>query len=170
MRIHSFILSLLLLIPLASMARVELHEFDNEQQHQLYKKLSEQLRCLVCQNQNLADSNAELAQDMRQKTYQMVMENKSEDEIIQYWVARYGDFVLYNPPFKYNTLILWLGPFVLFVMAFYFGKKIIQSSNADTHVQEDASKHQLARQLLENSQRQQTQQRHSEPTEDKKKV
>jgi cytochrome c-type biogenesis protein CcmH len=114
------------------LAKVELHDFNTPKQQKLYKKLSEELRCLVCQNQNLADSNAELAQDMRQKTYQMVIEDKSESEIVDYWVTRYGDFVLYNPPFKSSTLILWLGPFLLLILALFFGKKIIQGSKKAT--------------------------------------
>lgn len=119
----------LCLIPASQLlAKVELHEFNTPQQQKLYKKLSEELRCLVCQNQNLADSNAELAQDMRQKTYKMVIEEKSESEIVDYWVTRYGDFVLYNPPFKSSTLILWLGPFFLLILALFFGIKIVQAS------------------------------------------
>jgi len=121
------------LIPINQvLAKVELHDFNSPEQQKLYKKLSEELRCLVCQNQNLADSNAELAQDMRQKTYQMVVENKSETEIVDYWVTRYGDFVLYNPPFKSSTLILWVGPFLLLILALFLGKKIIQGSRKRT--------------------------------------
>jgi cytochrome c-type biogenesis protein CcmH len=114
------------------LAKVELHHFDTPEQQKAYKNLSEELRCLVCQNQNLADSNAELAQDMRQKTYQLVMENKTEAEIVDYWVTRYGDFVLYDPPFKSSTFILWLGPFFLMLLALYFGKKIILSTKTST--------------------------------------
>jgi len=122
--------SLIIINPV--LAKVELHDFNTPQQQKLYKKLSEELRCLVCQNQNLADSNAELAQDMRQKTYQMVIEEKSESEIVDYWVTRYGDFVLYNPPFKSSTLILWVGPFLLLILALYLGKKIIKGNKKDS--------------------------------------
>ncbi len=132
------------------LAKVELHKFENNDQHLLYKKLSEQLRCLVCQNQNLADSNAELAQDMRLKTYQLVVENKSENEIIDYWVTRYGDFVLYNPPFKSSTFILWVGPFALLILALFFGKKIIQRSttSSDSNKNKDKDAHENIRKLL----------------------
>lgn len=126
-----------LLVMTSTFAKVELHKFDNNDQQQLYKKLSDQLRCLVCQNQNLADSNAELAQDMRLKTYQLVVENKSENEIIDYWVTRYGDFVLYNPPFKSSTFILWLGPFFLLIVALYIGKRIIQNSSTRSESSSD---------------------------------
>lgn len=78
-------------------------------------KLSEELRCLVCQNQNIADSNAELAQDLRREIRGMIKEGKSDKEIIDFMVARYGDFVLYRPPVQGNTLLLWIGPITLLV-------------------------------------------------------
>ena len=96
-----------------SYARIEVHQFKNQQQEQRYKKLINELRCLVCQNQNLADSNAELAQDLRKKVYEMVMEDKSNKVIQEYMVDRYGDFVLYRPPFKMRTALLWIGPFII---------------------------------------------------------
>jgi len=78
-------------------------------------KLSEQLRCLVCQNQTIAESNADLALDLRQQIREQIAAGKSDEEIIQYMVNRYGDFVLYKPPFKATTLLLWLGPALLLV-------------------------------------------------------
>jgi len=77
------------------------------------KALAEELRCLVCQNQTIADSNASLALDLRNEIREQVAQGKSDDEIRAYMVARYGDFVLYRPPWKSTTLLLWLGPFVL---------------------------------------------------------
>lgn len=79
------------------------------------KKLETELRCLVCQNQTLADSNADLAGDLRREVRSLAQAGKSDDEIKTYLVARYGDFVLYNPPIKANTLLLWGGPFALLV-------------------------------------------------------
>ncbi len=76
-------------------------------------KLSSELRCLVCQNQTIADSNAELAVDLRKQVREQLKQGKSEQEILDYMVNRYGDFVLYRPPVKAQTLVLWLGPFVL---------------------------------------------------------
>ncbi len=76
-------------------------------------KLSEELRCLVCQNQNIADSNAELAQDLRREIRGMIQAGKSDKEIIDFMVARYGDFVLYRPPVKATTIVLWAGPLLL---------------------------------------------------------
>jgi len=77
------------------------------------KKLETELRCLVCQNQTLADSNADLADDLRREVRELAISGKSDDEIKAYLVARYGDFVLYNPPVKPTTWLLWFGPFVL---------------------------------------------------------
>jgi cytochrome c-type biogenesis protein CcmH len=77
------------------------------------KALASELRCLVCQNQTLADSNAELAVDLRNQIREQLGRGASEREVVDYLVARYGDFVLYRPPFKPATLLLWLGPFLL---------------------------------------------------------
>jgi cytochrome c-type biogenesis protein CcmH len=82
-------------------------------------KLSEELRCLVCQNQNIADSNAELAQDLRREIRTMIGAGKSDKEIIDFMVVRYGDFVLYRPPVKGATLLLWGGPVVLLVLGLF---------------------------------------------------
>ena len=79
------------------------------------KRLETELRCLVCQNQTLADSNAELAEDLRREVRALALAGKSDEEIKAYLVARYGDFVLYNPPLKGTTWLLWGGPFALLV-------------------------------------------------------
>jgi cytochrome c-type biogenesis protein CcmH len=81
------------------------------------RQLEERLRCLVCQNQTLADSNAELAGDLRRQVREQVAAGRSDAQIIDYLVQRYGDFVLYEPPFKSTTALLWIGPFVLLVAA-----------------------------------------------------
>jgi len=77
------------------------------------KHLAVELRCLVCQNQTLADSNAPLAEDLRREVREMIAKNMSDKEIIEFLVSRYGDFVLYRPPLKATTTLLWAGPFVL---------------------------------------------------------
>jgi cytochrome c-type biogenesis protein CcmH len=77
------------------------------------KHLAVELRCLVCQNQTLADSNAPLAEDLRREVREMIAKNMSDQEIIDFLVSRYGDFVLYRPPMKATTTLLWVGPFVL---------------------------------------------------------
>jgi cytochrome c-type biogenesis protein CcmH len=77
------------------------------------KQLAVELRCLVCQNQTLADSNAPLAEDLRREVREMIAKNMTDDQIIEFLVTRYGDFVRYRPPFKVTTWLLWVGPFLL---------------------------------------------------------
>lgn len=87
-----------------------------EQYEPRYKALITELRCLVCQNETLADSNAELAVDLRREIRGMLVDGKSDQEITEFLVARYGDFVLYNPPVKPTTMMLWYGPFALLAL------------------------------------------------------
>ena len=90
--------------------------FMNPEQEARYNELTLELRCLVCQNQNLADSDAPLAQDLRKEIYDMMQAGRSDDEIKMFLVDRYGDFVLYEPPVNSNTLALWLMPAVLLLL------------------------------------------------------
>ncbi|EIJ33847.1 cytochrome c-type biogenesis protein [Thiothrix nivea] len=110
------LLILLLLAPVAAFASIEVHQFQTPTQEALYNEMIAELRCLVCQNQNLADSNSELARDLRGKTYELVMAGSSRDEIIEFMVSRYGDFVLYKPPVKQSTLLLWTGPLLFMLL------------------------------------------------------
>ncbi len=95
-------------------------EFSDSVQEERFKKLVEEIRCLVCQNQSLADSRADLAQDLRQEIYRMVITGDSNEVIVNYLVARYGDFVLYRPPLKPTTYLLWLGPVIFLIFGAYF--------------------------------------------------
>ncbi len=103
--------------PLQATATLESFKFDNAAAEQDFKDLIAELRCLVCQNQSLADSDAELAHDLRAEVYAMVQDGKSDEEIVEFLVARYGDFVLYKPPVKPSTYLLWFGPFALLLLA-----------------------------------------------------
>jgi cytochrome c-type biogenesis protein CcmH len=107
-------------------AKPEVLDFDSEAQEATYKELTEELRCTVCQNQNIADSNAELAADLRRKTYNMVREGKSKAEIKDYMVQRYGNFVLYKPPVTAGTLLLWIGPFLFLLFGGWLLLRFIQ--------------------------------------------
>src|SRR6476661_10547423 len=86
---------------------------EDPQIEQRMKHLTEQLRCLVCQNETLADSRADLAENLRKEIREQIKAGKSDQEIIAFLTQRYGDFVLYNPPVKATTYLLWFGPFVL---------------------------------------------------------
>jgi cytochrome c-type biogenesis protein CcmH len=89
--------------------------------------LSEKLRCLVCQNQSIAESNAELAVDLRRQINEQIAAGRSDGEIVDFMVQRYGDFVLYRPPFKASTVLLWLGPALLLVLGFLTLRRVLRS-------------------------------------------
>jgi cytochrome c-type biogenesis protein CcmH len=88
--------------------------------------LAAELRCLVCQNQTLADSNAPLAVDLRNQIREQIAAGKSEQDVLDFMVARYGDFVLYRPPLKASTIALWVGPFVLLVAGAFLLYRMIR--------------------------------------------
>jgi cytochrome c-type biogenesis protein CcmH len=103
----------LLLIPNLATAYEAQPLAANQEVEARLKVLAVELRCLVCQNQTLADSNAPLAEDLRREVREMIVKGMSDREIIDFLVARYGDFVLYRPPWKLTTTLLWVGPFLL---------------------------------------------------------
>ncbi len=101
-------------------------DFDTPQQQQRYKHLIQELRCLVCQNETLADSSADLAQDLRLEVYQQIMSGKDDKAIIGYLTDRYGDFVLFRPPLKTSTWLLWFGPFALLLLGLLILYRILR--------------------------------------------
>ncbi len=113
-------LGLLLLITAAFpvFSAMEVFEFETPEQETVFKKLGKELRCPKCQNNNIADSNSSLAQDLRVKVYEMLKQGKSEDEIVDYMIDRYGNFVTYNPPLSLSTAILWIAPILFLVLGF----------------------------------------------------
>lgn len=112
--------------------------FENPQIENDYLELSEELRCLVCQNQNLIDSNAELADDLRREVAKMLKQGNSKQQVTDFMVERYGDFVLYNPPFKAQTWLLWGGPFVLMFFAIFVLLKKIKAGNEEKNTDSSA--------------------------------
>jgi cytochrome c-type biogenesis protein CcmH len=101
------------------------YQFATTAQQQTFHQLTTELRCLVCQNQNLADSNAPLANDLRNQIATKIQAGQSKQDITNYLIARYGDFILYQPPVQKNTLLLWLAPFILLLVgAFFLIRKI----------------------------------------------
>jgi len=112
------ITALLLLLPLPLFAGITAYQFDDPTQESAFHELTQELRCLVCQNQNIADSNAELAQDLRREVYEMLQAGQNKDEVVQFLVARYGDFVRYRPPLEPQTWGLWFGPFLFLLLGF----------------------------------------------------
>ena len=110
--------------------------------------LERELRCLVCQNQTLAESNAPLAMDLRNQIREQLAAGKSEHEITDYLVARYGDFVLYRPPLKGTTVLLWAGPFVFLLGGFYLLARVLRRRRAAVIALSDADRSRAAK-LLE---------------------
>jgi cytochrome c-type biogenesis protein CcmH len=136
---RAWLLALLLAVGPSAQATIETYTFATPAQEQAYKHLIDELRCLVCQNQNLADSNAELAQDLRRKTYEMVKAGKSSEEIVDYMVQRYGDFVLYRPPLRGTTVALWAGPFLILAVGVAVLMRVITRRRNDTAETDDAA-------------------------------
>lgn len=145
---------LLIVFSTALHARIETHVFKTPEDEARYQQLTEELRCLVCQNQNLADSNAELAQDLRRQTYDMIQAGKNNEEIVAYMVQRYGDFVLYRPPLRSSTLLLWLGPFLILgigvIVLFTFIRRRNQAIAPELSPEEHARAERLLNQTRDN--------------------
>ncbi|OGT32102.1 MAG: hypothetical protein A2W28_10005 [Gammaproteobacteria bacterium RBG_16_51_14] len=129
--IRSLLLLLLLTTSTVLHSEDTVYKFKDDLQEQRYQDLINELRCLVCQNQTLADSNAELAQDLRHEVYEMIVKGGSDDTIIEFLVNRYGDFVLYRPPLKQTTWILWFGPLLMMVFALFAAFRIIINRKAE---------------------------------------
>lgn len=104
------ILVLGLVLAFPALAVIETYQFENDEQRERYKVFTDELRCPKCQNQNLSGSNSPISADLRRELHRMLLEGKSDEEIIDYMVTRYGDFVLYRPPMNKQTAVLWLFP------------------------------------------------------------
>ena len=149
MNIQSVLLLVLLSVSLPSMAIVNGHEYpfdqgteaQNQSRAEIFQLLSYELRCPKCQNQNLADSNAMIAGDLRRELYSQVLEDKTADDIVDFMVNRYGEFVLYKPKLAPITFALWYGPFILAGIALLtFGWILIsRRKKQDKHSQPELS-------------------------------
>jgi len=104
------------LLPGAYAVPIDSYSFDDPEQQARFKELSHELRCPKCLNTNLAGSNAPIAEDLRKKVYELIKEGNNDKEILEYMVSRYGDFVLYRPAFRTDTLLLWLSPIILAII------------------------------------------------------
>jgi cytochrome c-type biogenesis protein CcmH len=115
-RIFFILLSSFAFLSTCSVWANSTYPLDSAKKEAQFNYLLKELRCLVCQNQDLADSNAELAKDLRAQVYQLVKDGKSDSEITDYLTARYGDFILFKPPVKAVTFLLWFGPFLFLLI------------------------------------------------------
>lgn len=110
----------------ASGSAIQPYDFDSELQEKRFRELAGELRCTVCQNQSLADSDAPLAQDLRDQLFEMLQQGRSDTEIRQYMVDRYGEYVLYRPPVSAHTYLLWGGPLILLAIGLLAGVMIVR--------------------------------------------
>ena len=125
----------LLMVLSAVLNAQDMLQFDNDSQRELYRSLTAELRCPQCQNQNIADSNAIVAVDMRQKTYELVRQGQERQQVLDYMINRYGDFVHYQPPVNKVTIWLWLAPALLLIGLMLAGvlrrRSVVPSATAD---------------------------------------
>ena len=127
----SILIACLLSVSLCLHAAIETYQFDSPEQEARFRQLGYELRCPKCQNQAIGDSDAEISGDLRAEVYRMLKDGATDDEIKEFMVARYGRYVLYNPPLDKHTLILWFGPAALLILGGVFvGLRIRQSKKA----------------------------------------
>ena len=134
MKLNILLCAVLWVLAAPLMAQVPLESqeplvFENAAQEERYNQLTLELRCLVCQNQNLADSVAPLAQDLRKEIHEMMVGGQSDEQIKAFLVDRYGDFVLYRPPMQGNTLALWVMPILLLLGGAVVGFFVVRNRN-----------------------------------------
>lgn len=125
------VIATFLVIVSVNALKIEFHSFDNKQQERLFTQLVNDLRCVKCQNQNLAMSEAEIARDMRDKVYEIVKKGGTREDVIKYMTDRYGEFVLYKPRFEVKTILLWVGPAVLLLLSLFFLLKLIKKQQEE---------------------------------------
>jgi len=140
-----------LLLAFPAQAAIESYDFETAEQEADYNQLIAELRCLVCQNQNLADSNAGLAQDLRREVHEMVTSGQSADQVVDFMVARYGDFVLYRPPVRNRTLLLWGGPFGLLAIGLLVMVVFLRRRSRDSAPNIDEQQRAQVRELLKDA-------------------
>ncbi|QHJ13424.1 Cytochrome c-type biogenesis protein CcmH [Paraglaciecola mesophila] len=145
MHFKALILLSFALFSASTFASEETYQFETDAQSALFFELTKELRCPMCQNQNIADSDAMIAADLRRKVYQLVNEGQSREEIIDYMKQRYGDFVYYQPPVNATTIWLWLLP-LIFV---FIGIVLVIRSRQQKPVTQDNAKLEAADKLLE---------------------
>ena len=118
---------------------IEEREFDSPEQEERFKSLSEVLRCPKCLNTNLAGSDAPIANDLREEVYEQIRAGRSNEQIIEFMTARYGDFVMYRPPLRPGTYVLWFGPLLLLLLGFFIIFRNMRKSSDDEHSADELS-------------------------------
>lgn len=126
MRSWTLLLFLLfLLLPLPAIGAIDAYPFPNDEMRERYNVLIDELRCPQCLNTNIAGSDAMIAKDLRREVHRLVLEGKSDDEILEFMHERYGDFILYKPRVNVRTMVLWFGPVVLLLIALGVAARLV---------------------------------------------
>jgi cytochrome c-type biogenesis protein CcmH len=149
-RIAILLLPLLLLTGtlLQAGTTLESYKFEHHADELRFRQLASELRCLVCQNQSLADSDAELAHDLRNEVYEMMVAGKTNQQITDFLVDRYGDFVLYKPPVKPSTWLIWFGPFAVLLVALLLLVRAVRRQRVVPQTEISAAERQRLQQVL----------------------
>ncbi|HDY90732.1 cytochrome c-type biogenesis protein CcmH [Pseudoalteromonas sp. SR43-6] len=147
-----FLLTLSLFVSMGAFAEQDRYQFDNNKQAILFEELTKELRCPKCQNQNIADSDAVVAKDLRDKVLVLVKEGKSKDEVIDYMIDRFGYFVHYDPPVTPATLVLWVLPVLIVIVG--FGFIVIRQRKASVKQTWSSDDEMLLAKLIEQNKRQ----------------
>ena len=142
MRLAVAALCLLVLVPLTSLAVMPGEALDDPKLEERARGITKNLRCLVCQNQSIDDSNAGLAKDLRVLVRERISQGDSDDQVLDFVVDRYGDFVLLTPPFKFQTILLWSSPLILLLIGVLF---VWRSMNAQPNLASTLSDDEVAR-------------------------
>lgn len=124
------LLGLMLLLAGKSLAVIDVYEFDSEEQRLRYLEFIEEMRCPKCQNQNLSGSDSPIAADLRREIHRLLQEGKSDDQIVEFMVARYGEFILYEPRMQSSTYVLWLAPIGMLLLGIMVALLISRRKNA----------------------------------------
>jgi len=140
------LLALLLLVSGAARAVVDIHQFEPDEQRQRYGVFIDELRCPKCQNQNLSGSNSPIASDLRQELHRLITEGRSDDEIVEFMVARYGEFILYEPRLHKGTALLWFTPLAVLVLGGGFVIVLVRLKRRQTANSNTAASAELSQQ------------------------
>jgi len=147
------LIAFLLVCSVNANAALNLYPFDDEVKKERFANLIDELRCTVCQNQTIGASNAPLAKDLRDRVYRMIQEGRSDEQIKNFLVERFTDFVLYKPPVKSSTYLLWLGPSALFFIAIIFLLINIRKRSVTESDEIDPEQHKRVQELLKEQQK-----------------
>ncbi|MBW9267190.1 MAG: cytochrome c-type biogenesis protein CcmH [Candidatus Thiodiazotropha sp. (ex. Lucinisca nassula)] len=151
MRLFVLIFTLFFALPAVQAATLADYSFDEPGKAEDFRDIIEEMRCLVCQNESLAGSNAELAIDLRNEIYEMMKSGQEKEDIINFMVARYGDFVLYSPPLKPTTYPIWFGPLIVFLVGGVVLFRILKRKSVSRETELSAEEEQRLNRLLNQS-------------------